>query len=410
MSADPVVVGPLPYENSEWEFGARDVEWMRTCKAWLNRAWKAPGHKRNTALLVGKSALAATLAWWIAYDVLHAASPAFAPFSAVLIMNATIYESVWRALRYTAAVIVGVAVQAAVGFVAGPDLIAFALVAVIAVCVGRWSELGGQPSQVATAAFFAFSTYVTAAGTEQRVSGLGQIVVLVLVGCGLGLLVNLCVAPPLRYRGAEHGLQALAAEVEALLDDMADGLCTGDIAADRARQWRTAGESAQRAVAQARAGLRTAEDSLPFNPRRLLPAHRGHLTFDRYRQSVDALERAVYQLGSLTRSLERWREAENTYSYAPTLRAYANFAASLRGIAHVIAALEADTLTEQAEEMCRLATTAQVALHTVLTVAHDDALPLSDASRPYGVLVVEATRLMEEFQNTCDVLRTTTDA
>ncbi|MGW2466864.1 FUSC family protein [Streptomyces bauhiniae] len=383
------------------------MEWSRSCTAWVKRAWSTPGHERNTALLVGKSALAATLAWWIAYDLLNAASPAFAPFSAVLIMNATVYKSVWQALRYTAAVTVGVAVQAAIGFLAGPDLFAFVLVAVIALCIGRWPALGEQRSQVATAAFFAFSTYAAATTTADKVNQLGQIVLLVLIGCGLGVLVNLCIAPPLRYRSAEHGLQVLAGRIATLLDDMADGLCTGDVDADRAAKWRRAGESAQHAVGQARAGLHTAESSLPLNPRRLLPAHRGYLGFDRYRRSVDALERAVYQLGSLTRSLGRWRETEDTYTYSPVLRAYADFAAGLRDIAQVIAELDSDTLAEQAQEMCRLAATAQEALQKVLGAAQDNELPLSDASRPYGVLVVEATRLMEEFQNTCDALKDT---
>ncbi|MEV7200942.1 FUSC family protein [Streptomyces griseoluteus] len=385
------------------------MEWLRGCTAWVKRAWSTPGHERNTALLVGKSALAATLAWWIAHDLLNAASPAFAPFSAVLIMNATVYKSVWQALRYTAAVTVGVAVQAAIGFLAGPDLFAFVLVAVIALCIGRWPALGEQRSQVATAAFFAFSTYATATTTADKVNQLGQIILLVLVGCGLGVLVNLCIAPPLRYRSAEHGVQVLAGRLETLLDDMADGLGTGEVDADRAAKWRRAGERAQHAVGQARAGLDTAESSLPLNPRRFLPAHRGYLGFDRYRQSVDALERAVYQLGSLTRSLGRWRETEDTYTYSPALKAYADFAASLRDIAHVVAELDSDTLAEQAREMCRLAAIAQEALREVLGAARDHDLPLSDASRPYGVLVVEATRLMEEFQNTCDALKDTAD-
>ncbi|MGW6275480.1 FUSC family protein [Streptomyces sp. NPDC055060] len=378
--------------------------------AWLKRAWNSPGHERHSALLLGKSVLAATLAWWVAYDVLKAVSPAFAPFSAVLIMNVTIYKSVWQAARYAAAVTVGVAIQAAIGFVAGPDLFAFVLVAAVALWIGQWPALGEQRSQVATAAFFAFSTYAAAATTSDKAAQLGQIILLVLIGCGIGLSVNLCIAPPLRYRSAEHGLHGLAREIESLLDDMADGLSSGDVDAERAEQWRVAGESAQRAVGQARAGLSTAENSLPFNPRRLLPSHRSYLTFNRYHQSVNALERAVYQLGSLTRSLGQWRETENTYTYAPALEAYADFAASLRDIAHVIAELDSDTLSEQAEQMCRLATKSQEALQKVLSAAQDNQLPLSDASRPYGVLVVEATRLMEEFQNTCDVLKDTADA
>ncbi|MFJ8821036.1 aromatic acid exporter family protein [Streptomyces sp. NPDC102467] len=382
---------------------------LRSGWAWWVRAWNSPGHERYTALLIGKSVLAATVSWWVAHDLLRATSPAFAPFSAVLIMNVTLSRSVWQALRYAAAVTVGVGIQAAVGFVAGPDLFAFVVVAFIALWIGQWPALGEQRSQVATAAFFAFSTYASATTTAAKASQLGQIILLVLIGCGVGLLVNLCIAPPLRYRSAEQGLHALAAEIEYLLDDMADGLCSGNVDAERAEQWRRAGERVQTAVGQARAGLSTAENSLPFNPRRLLPAHRGYLTFDRYRQTVNALERAVYQLGSLTRALGRWRETENTYSYAPVLKTYADFAESLRDIAHVIAELDSDTLTEQAQQMCELAATAQEALQKVLGAAQEAELPLADISRPYGVLVVEASRLMEEFQNTCNVLMDTAE-
>ncbi|WP_030559493.1 FUSC family protein [Streptomyces aureocirculatus] len=375
----------------------------------MARAYGAPGRERDTALLIAKCVLAATLSWWIAHALLNATSPAFAPFSAVLTMNVTIYRSVLQTLRYTAAVIVGVAVQAAIGFTAGPDLFAFAVVAAIALTLGQWQALGEQRSQVATAAFFAFSTYATTTTNTDRALHLGQIILLVLIGCGVGLIVNLCIAPPLRYRSAEQGLRALAAEMESLLDDMADGLSSGDVDSERAGQWRTAGERAQRAVGQARAGLSTAESSLPFNPRRLLPAHRGYLTFDRYRNALNALERAVYQLGSLTRSLDQWRETEETYTYAPLLEASADFARRLRDIAHVVAELDSDTLAEQAEEMRRRAAFAQEALQTVLNAVGEYELPLADASRPYGVLVVEATRLMEEFQHTCDVLRDTAD-
>ncbi|MFH8791156.1 aromatic acid exporter family protein [Streptomyces sp. NPDC017941] len=375
----------------------------------MARAYGAPGHERNTALLIVKCVLAATLSWWVAHALLNATSPAFAPFSAVLTMNVTIYRSVWQTLRYTAAVVVGVAVQAAIGFTAGPDLFAFMMVAAIALTLGQWPALGEQRSQVATAAFFAFSTYATATTNTDRALQLGQIVLLVLIGCGIGLVVNLCIAPPLRYRSAEQGLHALAAEVEYLLDDMADGLSSGDVDSERAGQWSAAGERAQRAVGQARTGLSTAENSLPFNPRRLLPAHRNYLSFDRYRNVLNALERAVYQLSSLTRSLDRWRETEDTYTYAPVLEASADYARRLRDIAHVVAELDSDTLTEQAEEMRGRAASAQEALQKVLNAAGEYELPLADASRPYGVLVVEATRLMEEFQHTCDVLQDTAD-
>lgn len=380
---------------------------MRGGWAWLVTAWRSPGHQRNTALAVGKSTLAATLAWWVSHDLIGATSPAFAPFSAVLIMNATVHSSVWQALRYTVAVAAGVAVQAALGFLIGPELFVFALVAVIALAIGYWPALGEQRSQVATAAFFAFSTYTAATTTTDRAGQLGQIVLLVLIGCGLGLIVNLCIAPPLRYRGAEQGLQALGREVETLLDDMADGLREGEVTAERTQEWIAAGERAQNSVTVARSGLSDAEDSLPLNPRRLLPAHRGYLTFSRYRQVLVSMERSVHQLVSLNRSLDQWQEAENTYAYKPFLNDYADFLAALRDTAHVLAALDTDVLPDQAEEAFLLAGTAQEKLQAVLQEAQEAGLPLADRSRPYGVLVVEATRLMEEFQFTCDALRST---
>lgn len=383
---------------------------MRNVGAWLGRAWGSAGHERHTVLLVVKRVVAATLAWWIAYDLMNATSPAFAPFSAVLTMNVTLHTSVWQTLRYVAAVVVGVAVQAAIGFTAGPDLLAFAVVAIIALVLSQWPALGEQRSQVSTAAFFAFSTYAAATTSTDGARQLGQIIVLVLIGCGVGLIVNLCIAPPLRYRSAEQGLHVLAAEMESLLGDLADGLSEGDVDADRAAQWRRAGERAQDAVGQARAGLHTAENSLPFNPRRLLPAHRSYLDFGCFRQVLSAMERAVHQLASLTRSLDQWRETENTYTYAPAFKAYADFALRLRDIAHVITELDIDTLTEQAQEMLDAAGVAQEALQQVMDTADRYDLPLADVSRPYGVLIVEATRLMEELQNTCDVLREAADA
>ncbi|MEU7646870.1 FUSC family protein [Streptomyces huasconensis] len=383
---------------------------VRGAGAWLRRAWASSGHERNTVLMICKSALAATVAWWIAHDLLHAKSPAFAPFSAVLIMNVTVYQSVWQAARYTGAVTVGVAVQAVLGFLIGPDLFVFPLVALIALAIGQWPVLGEQRSQVATAAFFAFSTYAAGSTPHQRAMDLGEIVVMVLIGCGLGVLVNMCIAPPLRYRGAEQGLRSLACEIGSLLREMTDGLREQDLSKERTQAWVAAGERAHRSVAQARAALDTAQNSLPLNPRRFLPAHRKYLTFHRYRRVLDAMERAVHQLASLTRSLHQWREREETYTYTPVLRAYADFTASLEGIACTLSELDADSLEEQAEQVCRQSTSAQRALEDVLDAAQRHQLPLADPSRPYGVLIVEATRLMEEFQYTGDTLKTAATA
>ncbi|MFF4281420.1 FUSC family protein [Streptomyces kronopolitis] len=374
---------------------------------WWRRAWGWEGHERHTALLIGKSTLAATLAWVLSYNVLNAQSPAFAPFSAVLIMQVTVYQSLLQSTRYVGAVAAGVAVQAALGFLGGPDLLTFALVALVSLTIGRWPALGSQGSQVATAAFFAFSTYISATSDLDKITQLGQIILLVLIGCGVGVLVNVTVFPPLRLRGAEHGIRSLADAQRDLVDDMYPALCQGELDEDRAAHWRERADRTGELVTQARTGLRTARESIQYNPRRLLRRHRGNTSFEGYGAVLEALERTLYQLASLTRSLHQWSKSEDEdhHNHASFLACYADFLESIAEINEVLAALDEDRLNEQAPQLCRLSDQAQQRRHRVSEQAEQDHLPLTDPARPYGVLVLEATRLMEEFQYTCDVLQ-----
>ncbi|MFG2891214.1 aromatic acid exporter family protein [Streptomyces sp. NPDC048248] len=372
---------------------------------WCGRALGSDGPERHTALLVSKSALAATISWVVADNLLNAQSPAFAPFSAVLIMQVTVYQSVVQSLRYVGAVAAGVAVQAALGFLAGPEVVTFALVTVAALVIGRWPALGAQRGQVATAAFFAFSTYASAAGNFEKLAQLGQIVLLVVIGSVVALAVNLAVFPPMRFRSAEFSIRTLAHALGDLLNDIHPALAAGEVEEERTEQWRTRAAQTGELITQARAGMRTAEESLYYNPRRLLRRHRERTGFENYGAVLDALERTLYQMASLTRSLDQWRDTETTYRYVAFLQSYATFLEAIADIARLLTTLDEDHLVDQTAELCRLADQAQQYRDQVATQAKDDGLPLADPTRPYGVLVVEATRLMEEFQHTSDVLR-----
>ncbi|MCF3172003.1 hypothetical protein IPZ61_01425 [Streptomyces sioyaensis] len=355
-------------------------------------------------LLIGKSTLAATIAWFISYHLLNAKSPAFAPFSAVLIMQVTVYQSLLQSLRYGGAVAVGVAVQAGLAFLAGPELLTFVLVALVALTIGRWPRLGAQGSQVTTAAFFAFSTYVSATSALEKITQLGQMILLVLIGCGVGILVNVTVVPPLRYRSAEHGIRALAHTLRDLVSDIYPALREHDVDDERTGQWRDRAARTEGLITQARTGLRTARESLPYNPRRLFHRHRGRTGFEGYGALLEALERVLYQVASLTRSLDQWAE-EDGHHYEPFLERCADFLEVVSEMSQVLAALDEDKLSNQSAELCRLADHAQHCRRRVVEQAEQEGLPLADPVRPYGVLVIEATRLMEELQYTCDVLR-----
>ncbi|MFI5523457.1 aromatic acid exporter family protein [Streptomyces platensis] len=378
---------------------------MVRVRQWWGRALGSEGHERTTVLLIAKGTLAATIAWVISYHLLQAQSPAFAPFSAVLIMQVTVYQSLLQSSRYVGAVVAGVAVQAALGFLVGPEVLTFALVALVALTIGRWPALGSQGSQVATAAFFAFSTYVSATSTLDKSTQLGQIILLVLIGCGVGVLVNVTVLPPLRYRSAEYGIRTLAHALCDLVSDIYPVLREGGLDEESTGRWRSRAEQSGELVAQARTGLRMARESLHYNPRRFVRRVRPHTGFEGYAAVLEALERTLGQVAALTRSLDQWSADEDRHHYGAFLASYADFLASLSRITRVFADLDEDRLGDQAPELCQLADEAQDYRRRLAEEAERGELPLADPSRPYGVLVIEAARLMEEFQYTCDVLQ-----
>lgn len=374
-------------------------------RQWLRRAASANSHERNTLTLIGKSTLAAAVSWAIAHDVMAAQSPAFAPFSAVLIMQVTVYQSLLQALRFLGAVAAGVALQGALGMLAGPTLLAFVLVTLAAMTIGRWRRLGSQGSQVATAAFFAFSTYVAASGNSERLTQLGQILLLVLIGCGTGVVVNVLVFPPMRYRNAEYGVRTLAHSLCDLLSDVYPALREGEVDAESTGHWRQRARHLGPIVGQAQASVHTAWESMFYNPRRMLPRRGRSVSFARYQSVVDALERVTHQVTSLLRSLDQQQDPEELQGHRDFLHGYGDFLAALAPVTEVIGRIDEDRLADQADELCAAAERAQDCRLRLAENAEESGLPLADPSRPYGVLLVEAARLMDEFQYTCDVLR-----
>lgn len=377
-------------------------------RQWWQRARGSSGHERRTLELIGKSALAATLSWFVAHDLLVAQSPAFAPFSAVLMIQVTVYQSILQSLRYVAAVCAGVVVQAVLGFLAGPDLLTFLLVAVIAMAIGRWRRLGTQGSQVVTAAFFAFSTYAASTGNLHRLEQLGLIVLLVLIGCAIGVLVNVTLFPPMRYQGAEEGVRVLAHALCDLLGDIHPALRECDLDEERTQHWRTRASQLDSIVDQARSSLHTATESRYYNPRRLLPGHRDR-DFTGYQQIVEGLERVAHQVVSMARTLDQWPGEEAGEECDSFLHDYADLLEALGRITQQLSEVDERKLPEQAREMCRAVDAAQEKRDALVSRTRESNLALGDPSRPYGILLAEGVRLMDEAQHTCDVLQHTVD-
>ncbi|MGI5120836.1 aromatic acid exporter family protein [Marinactinospora thermotolerans] len=376
----------------------RDESRIGRLFARFRRARGYGGHERETVLIVLKCALAACVAWVIADTVVKADSPAFAPFSAVLMVQVTVYQSVVQSLRYVLAVTLGVVVQAVLGFLLGTHLWTFTLVALVALTISRWRRLGPQGPQVATAAFFAYSSFATVTTTYDQVTRLTEIVVLVLVGCGLGVAVNLLVLPPMRYRSAEYGITTLARAMDDLLGDMAPGLREGVPGEDRTGDWWRRARRIEGLVPQALAAVEGAQESVRFNPRRLLQRHRG-ASFHGYRDVVEALGRITEQLTSLTRGLYyATGTAAEDQPYPDFLAEYGDFLEGIGGATQELTELTGQRLAEQVDRLREHLDTAGEGYDRLAATVRRTSLDPAEISHAYGILLVDAARLLEELR------------
>lgn len=377
---------------------------MRTPAAlsgWAGRARRALAQRnldRDNLLMLGKSVLAGTVAWLLASQVFDATHATFAPFSAVLLMQITIADSVQMAIRYTAAVVVGVCLAGALVLPWGAQPWLFPVILLLALALGRWHRLGSQGINVTVAAIFAYGAFAMPDPGISPSSQLPEIAGMVVLGASVAVTINLLVAPPLRYRSAGYAVEAFSDSLSDLLTDIVDGLESGSLDADAAAEWRRYADDILRLAVQVRSTVDHADQTSKFNPRRLLV--REHRSFDGYRVTIQAAERITGQVRSVTSGLSRLAERDTgdpqtrhggfVGHYATVLSAVRDAVVTM-GAIHSIADLTENEPLADAADSCRAAVD-ELASH-----AQGKQLDQPTQWSVYGGLYTDAQRLCDEI-------------
>lgn len=349
----------------------------------LHRARRFAGHERQTALLVAKSGVAAVLAWYLAVNVVGSTQPSYAPFTALLVVQSTVYRSLLQSLRYVGAVTLGVGAAGFAEVALGRAVAAFAVMIALGLLIGRWHRLGQMGIQVPIAAVFAY----TALSSSQPVA-LWSIVSMVLLGAATGLVVNLALLPPMRYGTAAEGLQELATAVHTLLRDVSDGLREGTPEGDTVRAWDDRARDMDNTVARARHAVEQGAESISYNPRRLL-SRQAPTGFAGYRTMVESLHRAVDQLRGITGGLQYAVDDEDGHFAGESfLRAYGEFLSLAAAVARY-----AGTVDE--EDRQNLAESLHAGYERYEELVRDT--ETGDVWPSIGALLADAARLLEEF-------------
>ncbi|MCV7282077.1 hypothetical protein H7J88_20825 [Mycolicibacterium flavescens] len=356
---------------------------------------------REAVLTLVKSVIACTIAWVLATWVFEARYATFAAFSALMLIDLTVADSVAKAVRYTAAMLTGVALVGGAVWLWGVPLWLFPSMLVVALLIGRWHRLGSQGVNVAVAAIFAYGTFALPGSGELQGSPLPQIAGMVLLGASVALAVTLLIAPPLRYRSADYAVDSLSGSLAEVLSDMADGLSAPDTPdTDAGRDWRWRADELPGRAAQARHTVDHAERTSRFNPRRLLVRRRPGVAGHRW--TIQALERIAGQLQPVAVGLARAVEVNGgpRAGQDEFLRRYGVLLAAVRDAVERLGALPD---TESAgEPLAEEARRCRAALDELTEHVEGRRLDRPAQWGIYGALYTDAERLCQEVESARD--------
>ncbi|MFJ4918746.1 aromatic acid exporter family protein [Streptomyces sp. NPDC088725] len=197
----------------------------------MRKALSYSGTERAAMVQALKAAVAAIAAWALAGWWLDAPMALMAPWTALALVDVTVYRSLRSALQQLAVIVVGTLWAAAALGLAGGNTLGAMIVALPPLALlGNYRGLGSQGVYGATSALFLI-VY-----SSNSPSQIGHRLLETAIGAIIGITVNALVLPPVRLRTVREQLRLLPVESAALLREVAEGL-RGDWSASDAVDW-----------------------------------------------------------------------------------------------------------------------------------------------------------------------------
>lgn len=275
----------------------------RSPRVWSTRWWRQRAHDPvfwTGVTQLGKTVLAATVAWVLATSVFRLEQAFLAPWAALLVVNSTVYRTFSQGGRQVTATVLGVLVASAAGQVLGLDVTSVAVAMAVGLAIGSVTLLSGEETTVAATALIVLTT-----GFSDDDSVLVARLLDTAIGIVVGVAVNLLVWPPLRRRTAITAMDEIDDAIGGLLVDLADGLRRGVTPEDTER-WVQRSRDLDGEVDSAWALVRQARESALLNPRR---SARGLRDPREWQLLLTRMEQAIAECRSMARTLALGLEA-----------------------------------------------------------------------------------------------------
>jgi uncharacterized membrane protein YgaE (UPF0421/DUF939 family) len=185
---------------------------------WFDRAVRVTGPERAALVQALKATGAAVLAWVVASRLFDFSQPFLAPWSAIFIVDVTVYRSVLSAAQQVSAVAVAVVLTTAVAAVIPWELLTLTVAVLAGLLIGQWHRFGESGPWIGITALLLLTSGAMA--ESLLVERLAETV----LGAGIGLVINATIFPPVYGDAARGATHRLAAELASLLSDLATAL------------------------------------------------------------------------------------------------------------------------------------------------------------------------------------------
>jgi gas vesicle protein len=296
----------------------------RTAARWQARQLTVVRRRAQpAAVYIARLTITAVFAYLVAQQ-LPGGSPrdVLAPLTALLVAQATLYQTAGRAIRRVAAVTAGVLAAVLVaGYVAFSWWVLGLLIGGT-LALGIMLRLGEEILEVPVSAMVIFSVSSHSAATTRIIE--------TLVGATAGLAAGLVFAP-LRVQPAREAAGELSSQMAALLSQMAHGLAEASDP-QRAAEWLDRTRALRGEIERVDDALATAEESIRLNPRRL----RFGNPAAGLRDGLGTLEHAATAMRVLARSVADSARLDSADSPVNDPQTRAQLAAVLAGLSAAV--------------------------------------------------------------------------
>jgi len=260
-----------------------------TARAAPRRIAIARSQAQPKAVFIARLTVTALFAYLLAWILPGTARSVLAPLTAVLVVQATAYQTVRSAFQRVVSVVAGVLVALAFATAVGLTWWSLGLTIVAGLLLGSALKLGEHMLEVPISAMLILSV-------DTRAAASGRIVD-TLVGAGAGLAGGVLLSR-VRTQPAEDAIGNVSRQMADLLEEIASGL-PGGSDPDQTDAWLRRARALAGEIQRADDALGEAEDSLRLRP----PALRSARTAVPLRNGLETLEHAAVTIRGLTRSI-----------------------------------------------------------------------------------------------------------